>query len=194
MTRHLLLVDPDSAAADALASVPGLDVTVARSVVAARAYLAGSGFDAVAVREDLDRDETLGALAAGLNVPGGVVRYADVGALTARFQPAARGPVAGASTAPPARTGDPAETYDALVALRADIGRVAHDLANPLAVIAGNAQLGTELARDADPDGLLAQTFADIAEAATELERRIRDLGALRARIDTLTAAGASGG
>ncbi len=199
MARHLLLVDDDAAAADALAGVAALDVTVARSVVAARGYLAGSAFDAVAVRADLDPDDALGALAAGLNVSGGVVRYAGVTALVARF---ASGPAAtpAASAAPPAAAPahaapaqDAPELSDALAALRAEIGRVAHDLANPLAVIAGNAQLGTELVRDADPDGMLTQAFADIGEAAAELARRTADLGALRRRIDALTSAGRSG-
>ena len=186
MARHLLLVDPDAAAADALAGTPALDVTVARSITAARAYLAGSTFDAIAVREDLDPDDALGALAAGLNVPGAVVRYADIPELVAHVGSSTTAtasppqPVAGAQA-----TGAP-EIHDALAALRAEIGRVAHDLANPLAVIAGNAQLGAELAGDVGSDGLLAQTFADIGEAAAELERRIADLGALRRRIDAL--------
>ncbi len=188
--RHLLLVDPDAAAADALAGIPGLDVSVARSVVAARAYLGGSAFDAVAVQADLDPDDTLGALAAGLSVPGGVVRYADVTALLSRFGATPTASVAPVLAEPVRPTVDVSALHDALADLRAEIGRVAHDLANPLAVIAGNAQLGAELVRGADPDGMLTQAFTDIGEAAAELERRVSDLGALRRRVDALTATG----
>ncbi len=71
---------------------------------------------------------------------------------------------------------------EALSALRDEIARVAHDLANPLAVIAGTAQLGREMAADTET----AEAFADIEAAAGILAERLADLAALRRRLDGL--------
>ena len=73
---------------------------------------------------------------------------------------------------------------EAHVGLRAEIGRVAHDLANPLAVVAGNAQLGAELALALGADASIGKAFEDIEEAGQVLAERLGQLAALRARLD----------
>ncbi|HEX9951504.1 MAG TPA: hypothetical protein VGB53_07020 [Rubricoccaceae bacterium] len=182
MTAHVLLVDPaPDGPLDALAGLAGLDATPVTTLAAARAYLSGSTFDVVAIRQGVDPDASLRALVAGLGSPGEVVEYDDPGALRAalaarfRLQPA-----------PASGTGAPAAEAVGevdLAALRADLARVAHDLANPLAVVVGNAQLGAEIARATGADASLVQAFADIEEGAAELGRRIGALATLRARL-----------
>ena len=96
------------------------------------------------------------------------------------------GLAAGSPAAPHASVADaPATDLRAAIdGLRTEIGRVAHDLANPLAVIAGNAQLGAELARALGADEAIGQAFADIDAAGQVLAARLGDLAALRARLD----------
>jgi signal transduction histidine kinase len=187
---HLLLVDPeaDRLAGPLAAELPGLDVTPVATVAAARAYLAGTRFDAVAVREGLDGAGGLDALAAGLGVRGGVHTYgpddaADLpGALGPRLRLVPAAPASGPPAVAPGAL--PADVRAALADLRTEIGRVAHDLANPLAVVAGNAQLGAELARALGADPAIERAFADIDEAGQTLAARLGQLAALRARLD----------
>ena len=182
MPTHVLLVDP-APPLGALADLAGLDVTPVATLAAARAYLSGSTFDAVAVRLGVDPDASLRALVAGLGAPGEVVEYGDAeglrAALAARFR---LQPAAAAGRATPQSTAEAEGGLD-LAALRADLARVAHDLANPLAVVVGNAQLGAEIARATGAEASLVQAFADIEEGAAEIGRRIGALAALRARL-----------
>ena len=184
MPAHVLLVDPaPDGLPGALADLPGLDVTPVATLAAARAYLSGSAFDAVAVRQGVDPDGSLRALVAGLGVMGEVVEYGDPAALRAVL--AARFSL---QLAPAAETAVPEPAAEAvgdlsLAALRADLARLAHDLANPLAVVVGNAQLGSEIARATGADTSLVQAFADIEEGAAEIGRRIGAIATLRARL-----------
>ncbi|HEX8298056.1 MAG TPA: hypothetical protein VF594_02755 [Rubricoccaceae bacterium] len=180
MTAHVLLVDPvPDEPVEALAVVPGLAVTPVTTLAAARAYLAGSAFDAVAVRTGADPDGSIEALAAGLGLTSRVVAYDD--AVVLRSVLAAHFGIRPATDLPAAAASESGGLD--VEALRAALGRVAHDLANPLAVIAGNAQLGAEIARATGADVSLIQAFVDIEEAAAELDRRIGGLAALRARL-----------
>jgi hypothetical protein len=189
---HLLLVGPeaDRLAGPLAAALPGLDVTPVATAAAARAYLAGTAFDAVAIRHDVDEGESLRALAAGLGVARvHTYRPGSPASLAADVGP--RLGLAPLVVAPPAPRGVapeggalPADVREALVGLRAEIRRVAHDLANPLAVVAGNAQLGAELARALGADASIGKAFADIEEAGHTLAERLAQLAALRARVD----------
>jgi len=194
---HLLLVGPeaDRLAGPLAAALPGLDVTPVATASAARAYLSGSRFDAVAVRHDTDGGEKVREVAEGLGVARVLVyRPGSVAALAADVGPRlGLAPLVAAPRAPraprgaaPEGAGLPADVHEALVGLRAEIGQVAHDLANPLAVVAGNAQLGAELARGLGTDPAIGQAFADIEEAGQTLAARLGQLAALRTRLDAL--------
>ena len=185
----LLLVGPDAAAlaGPLAAALPGLDVTPAAGADTARAYLSGSHFDAVAVRHDTDGGDDLRALAAGLGVAQALIyRPGSAAALAADIGPRlGLAPLVARPAAPVAATLS-SDLRVALDGLRAEIGRVAHDLANPLAVVAGNAQLGAELALATGADPAIAQAFADIEHAGQTLAARLADLAALRTRLDGL--------
>ncbi len=192
MPIHLLLVGPEAdRLAETLAPLGGIDVTPVATVAAARAYLAGTAFDAVAVRAGLEGGGALAELAAGLGVPRGVLEYdpadeadggASLGARLGLAPPSAPAPLP--APAPAGVPGEiPADVRAALDGLRDELARVAHDLANPLAVVVGNAQLGAELARTLDADEAIGQAFADIEEAGEVLAARLGQLAALRARL-----------
>lgn len=182
---HLLLVDPDAdRLAQALGGLAGLDVTPVASVSAARAYLAGTSFGAVAMSARLDGSADLAALASRLGVVHGVLTYSATEAQNLSDVLGARLGISQASG--PAATLESDEVRDTLVALRDEIGRVAHDLANPLAVVMGSAQLGAEMARALGADASLTQAFADVETGGRQLSDRIAQLGALRARLDRL--------
>ena len=51
-------------------------------------------------------------------------------------------------------------------------------------MIAGNAQLGVEMARATAADESVVEALDAIAEAARRLERLFGDVAALRARVD----------
>ena len=181
MTRHVLLADPDAVRLAEHLEHPGMSVTPAESGAAARAYLSGSAFDAVTVRAGLD--DGVAAVAEGLGVPRVHTHTSDaeLEAWAESVFGAERGPSVSAPV--PVSSGtEPGAVQTVLVALRSEIGRVAHDLANPLAVVMGSAQLGREMTDDAEA----AQAFADIETAAAVLAGRLADLSALRRRLDGL--------
>ena len=193
MPAPLLLVGSESARlAETLASDGGPDVTSVDTVAEARAYLAGTAFDAVAVQAGLEGAEALGALAAGLGVPRGVLVFGDAADLAARLGAHLGRALAPATPLSPAAAPGPADVPSgipddvraALDGLRDELARVAHDLANPLAVVVGNAQLGAELARVFGADEAIGQAFADIEDAGGALAARLGQLAALRARLD----------
>jgi signal transduction histidine kinase len=173
----LLVVGPDAEAVAARLA-GSVDATPAASRLAAEAYLAGAAFDLVAVPEGADADD-LATLAGRLGAR--VLRYADADALVARLAPPAN-PAAGAPPAVPTVDADDARA--ALVEVRDRLAHLAHDLNNPMAVIAGNAQLAREMARatGADPEVLAA---LDGVEAGAEaLSALLADLSALRRSLD----------
>ena len=164
----VLLVGPD---AEAWADRVDADATAAADVDAARAYLAGTVFDAVWVQEGVPVDG-LRALRDELGLSTPVEPVGSLAELAGRLDRRA-GPSADA-------------VREALVGLRGELSRVAHALNNPLSVIAGNAQLGLEVgtALGVDPD--VTRAFAEIQTAAADLGDLFGEVAALRARIDRL--------
>ena len=164
--RPVLLVHPD---ADAwLDALPDLDaqVTTAHSATEARAYLAGTTFDLVLVGADVESGDRVAALRDALGLSSRVETVADA---------ADAGRYLGVGAAPAG--GDP---RDELAHVRDELGRIAHALNNPLAVIAGNAELGVELARAVETDGTIVEALASIREGAAELEGLFSEVAALR--------------
>ena len=165
----VLLVHPNAEAW--LSSRPDIAATVTPAATArdARAYLAGTAFDAVYLGPDVEGGEAIMALrdVLGLSTP--------IHALPALDDLPDR--LSGATGATP-----PGDSQAALVA--GELSRVAHALNNPLAVISGNAQLGLEMARATAADEMVVEALQSIAEAATRLEGLFSDVAALRARID----------
>ena len=158
----ILIVHPE---ADAWPVPDGVDATVAPTATEARAYLAGTAFDAVYVGEGVEGTAGIAALRDVLGLSTPVETVAGPEALAERL----------------AGGGDPAGT---LAEIRDELGRVAHALNNPLAVIAGNAQLAVEMSRAVPVDETVADALRAIQEAAGELEALFADVAALRARVD----------
>lgn len=183
----LLLVDPDAdRLATSLAGRAGLEVTTAASPLAARAYLAGASFDAVAVRQGPDAD-ALGKVHRALGLAAPLHVYPDADALGAWLDRRAPQAATPAATSAALATLQTSAEPDALRALRDEIGRLVHALNNPLAVIAGNAQLGIEMGHALGADDSLVDLFGEIDTAAGRLEALFAEVGALRARIDGMT-------
>lgn len=169
----VLLVHPD--AEQWLAAVPGAsaEVTTVGTAQGARAYLAGTAFDAVYVGPGVEGAEAIAALRDVLGLATPVVHVEgpdDVARRLAAPAPAPTGPVAGGRTA--------------LEEIRDELGRVVHALNNPLAVIAGNAQLGSELAQAVPTDETIVDALRAITDAAARLETLFADVAALRALVD----------
>lgn len=169
--RSVLLVHPD---ADAWVASRSFDaeITTTDSAASARAYLAGTAFDLVLVGPDVPGREAIGALRDVLGLSTVVESVAGPEALAARLE----GPAVQPESAPPTASG--------LDEVAAELSRVAHALNNPLAVIAGNAQLSLEMAGVLDVDDSIVASLEAIAQAATELEALFADVAALRARVD----------
>ena len=188
MSVQVLLVDAE---ADRLSpSLAGADVTPVASAEAARAYLAGTRFDAVAVRAGTPGHEALDAVAERLGMARltyGDAEAADLeGFLAPRLGLALRPASVAAGTEAPGPVALADGWREELRALQHEFGQVAHDLANPLAVVVGNAQLGAEMAHAFGADEALLQAFDDIEAAGNELSERIGRLAALRARLEAL--------
>ena len=191
MPVHVLLVDAE--AARIAPSLAGADVTPVASAEAARAYLAGTRFDAVAVRAGTPGHEALDAVAERLGTTRltyGDAEAADLeGFLGSRLGLTPPADALPAIAAPAGRAAPVARTdgwQEDLRALQRELGQVAHDLANPLAVVVGNAQLGAEMAHAFGADEALLQAFDDIEAAGQELSDRIGRLAALRARLEAI--------
>lgn len=65
-----------------------------------------------------------------------------------------------------------------------ELARVAHDLNNPLAVIAGNAQLALEMAGALGTDETIVESLQAIDGAAAQLQVLFAEIGALRQIVD----------
>ena len=170
--RSVLLVHPD---ADRwLAALPdSVDVSTAATATEARAYLAGTAFDAVFVGADVEGLDAIRALrdVLGLSTPVESVASPEVLADALDGNGKGRGGGADAGRA-------------ALEEVRGELSRVAHALNNPLAVIDGNAQLGAEMASMIPTDGTIVEALVAIRDAAAELEALFSDVAALRRRVD----------
>ena len=75
-------------------------------------------------------------------------------------------------------------------ALREMVTEVAHDINNPLAIIAGNAQLLLEMARVIDLDPDVAKPIGDIEEASRRLAQMVRRLDAVKEALADAPAGG----
>ena len=186
---HLLLVDPDAEPHAARLARPGLDITLAATLLEARAYLSGAAFDAVTVRQGPMADP-LGRVHQSLGLGSLFHVHADPDALEAwvdrRVAPTGLSPAPPDATRPAPPDAGGGDADGTLPALREEIGRIVHALNNPLAVIAGNAQLGAEMGRVLGVDPSLVSAFEDIGDAATRLGGLFDDVRALRSRIDAL--------
>ena len=213
MSAHLLLVEPDADLADRLTqqladALPGVLTTHCESLAAARAYLAGTAFDAVCTADDLPDGSGLDLLTLrdelGLAAPvmvrtqlNGVFRteakqagaaacFSFDGQSTEAVEMLTR--VLGRPSSAVAGTESPRALADSdaaalLEALRAETGVVAHAINNPMTVITGNVQFLREVAQTSDVDPLLTGPIDDIGAAAEQLSEALNQLAALRQRI-----------
>ena len=210
----LLLVEADGERADRMerhltGALPGLVATRCDTLASARAYLAGTAFDAVCTAEELPDGSGAAILelrdALGLRAPvflwsrtaepkplrvAGAACFALHGDDEAAAAAAIRrvlgksGTASGTGTDGAARgASEGGESTVLLEALRAETGAVAHAINNPLTVIAGNAQLLGELARMGELDDTLARPIEDIEAAAQQLSAALGRLTVLRQRI-----------
>ena len=170
----VLLVGPDAAQWAGRVPSDAAEVTAAPTAAEARAYLGGTAYDAVFVQDAADA-AALRALRDVLGLAAPVEAAASVDDVLGWLGRARDG----------ASPGGGSEDWRAeLRALRDDLGRVAHTVNNPLAVIAGNAQLGIELAAALGTDESVVEALQNIAEAASDLADLFGEIAALRARVD----------
>jgi signal transduction histidine kinase len=207
----LLLVEADGGRAERMAhhlrrALPGVVATRCASLASARAYLAGTAFDAVCTAAVLPDGEGTALLdvrdALGLRAPvfvwtpGGGLRpdrARVVAAACFHLDGAdeasaadAIGRALGGGSAEPGAAPDEAPTALAsglLEALRAETGAVAHAINNPLTVIAGNAQFLGEMARTEGLAPVLVRSIEDIEAATQQLSDALDRLAVLRQRI-----------
>ncbi len=158
----LVATDPDAW----LATLPAdTEVTTADTAQAARAYLAGTSFAAVFVGPDVPGAEAIAALRDVLGLSTSVESVAGPEELARRLAAGGGGAAA-------------------LAEVRDELGRIAHALNNPLAVIAGNAQLAREVAGSVPTDEMIVDAIASITDAAAELEALFAEVAALRTVVD----------
>lgn len=210
LSAHLLLVEPDADLAGRLIqhladALPSVFATRCESLAAARAYLAGTAFDAVCTADVLPDGSGLDLLALrdalGLSAPV-VVRTQLNGAFHSKARQAGVAACimfeeqeneaievlkrvlgqAPADNASPTMLSE-SDSTALLDALRAETGVVAHAINNPLTVITGNVQFLREVAQTSEVDPLLAGPIDDIGTAAQQLSEALNQLAALRQRI-----------
>jgi signal transduction histidine kinase len=68
--------------------------------------------------------------------------------------------------------------------LREIISSVAHDLNNPLSIIAGNAQFLVELSQEEDLDDQFRSSARDIREASRQMSESLQRLIRLKERLE----------
>ena len=156
------------------------EVATTASAKSARAYLAGTAFDLILVGPDVEGAEAIGALRDVLGLETAIEPVADAAALAERL--GATGPEAPASTSDAAPA--PSASGRGLGHVASELSRVAHALNNPLAVIAGNAQLALEMAGPLGTDDAITESLRAIGQAADELEALFAEVSALRALVD----------
>lgn len=83
-----------------------------------------------------------------------------------------------------------ASASDSPVALKETLSSVTHEINNPLAVIAGNAQLLLELSRVMGLDPDVAKPIQDIEEASHRLAATVGRLNALKESLGGTMAGG----
>ncbi|MDX1420138.1 MAG: histidine kinase dimerization/phospho-acceptor domain-containing protein [Rubricoccaceae bacterium] len=214
----LLLVEADEERAERMerhltGTFPTLVATRCGTIASARAYLAGTAFDAVCTAAELPDGpghalvqlrDALGLFAPIFVwpdephvVPGPPEPLALAGAScfvlrdcdeSAAAQIIGRVLEEGRAALPVLEVAHPngggdSEASGLLQALRTEAGAVAHAVNNPLTVIAGNAQLLGEMARMGALDPSLCRTVEDIEAAAQQLSEALGRLSVLRQRI-----------
>ena len=96
----------------------------------------------------------------------------------------------GSSTPTPGLSLPSISASEAPLALQETLSSVTHEINNPLAVIAGNAQLLLELARVMDLDPDLAKPIRDIEEASHQLAATVGRLNTLKESLGSSAAGG----
>ena len=185
--NSLLLVSAvgDAVGEEVRRALSQIDVTVATSDTAARAYLGASAFDVVVVTASMPGEtaETLEGLVASLGRVSRVVSGApDSGLgdwLAERLS-------LGTAVSPEAAASSATEQAAALAFVSAELARIAHALNNPLAVIDGNAQLALELSKALGVDASVIAAIEDIQGGSRNLAALFSDLSALRSRLEGL--------
>ncbi|MEM1054121.1 MAG: histidine kinase dimerization/phospho-acceptor domain-containing protein [Bacteroidota bacterium] len=201
-TRSLLLAHSD---ADALAeamerATKGLQIAPCDSLVAARAHLVGTRFDAILASAVLPDGPSASLLELDVAVPPLLARADDARqrdeaaragasfAFVAEPDPGVLAAVAtwalGVPAAPaptPPASGDE-QTH--LQTVADDLAHLAHAINNPLAVIVGNAQLARELQSVSPDDAMVREAISDIETASRELVALMDEMQALRRRVD----------
>ncbi len=192
--RSVLLVHPD-AASWILGRTFQDAVTPTESTRSARAYLAGTAFDLILVGPGVEGAEAIGALRDVLGLSTAIEHVADATEAVARLRVEAPAPVAKApaeeapsAPSPPASVSGPgpsgAGRAGGLGHVADELSRVAHALNNPLAVIAGNAQLALEMAGALDTDPAIVESLQAIDLAAAELGALFAEVAGLRAVVE----------
>ncbi|GAB5534274.1 MAG: hypothetical protein Rubg2KO_05230 [Rubricoccaceae bacterium] len=166
-------------------TLPQLDVTVATSDTAARAYLGASAFDVVAVSEAMPDAiaSTLESLIASLGRTSRVMAGAPEDGLVEWLDDRLSLETARDARAVASST---LEQDDALAFVSAELSRIAHALNNPLAVIDGNAQLALELSKALGVDASVISAIEDIQGGSQTLAALFSDIAALREHLDRL--------
>lgn len=70
-----------------------------------------------------------------------------------------------------------------LDSMRDELVEAVHEVNNPLAIIAGNAQFLSELTRELEIDAELKRSIADIEHASIELAQRLQRLTRLKEEL-----------
>lgn len=179
--RSVLLVHPDAASwieghtfRDA--------VTPTADARSARAYLAGTAFDLVLVGAEVEGAEAIGALRDVLGLSTPIERVADAAQARARLGAPDASELATLPASGSASSGE--RGASGLDHIAEELGRVAHALNNPLAVIAGNAQLALEMAGALGTDESIIESLQAIDGAASQLQALFSEVAGLRAAVD----------
>jgi len=183
--KSLLLVSTqgDALGEEVRRTYPQLDVTVATSDTAARAYLGASVFDAVMVEASMpvgtatSLEHLIQSLGRASRVLSGAPNVGLAEWLGDRLSLDASIPAGSVASSTP-------EKDDALAFVSAELSRIAHALNNPLAVIDGNAQLALELSKALGVDASVISAIEDIQSGSQSLADLFSDIASLRTRLD----------
>lgn len=184
--RSVLLVHPD-AAAWLQGHTFRDEVTPTEGARSARAYLAGTAFDLVLIGPGVEGAEAISALRDVLGLSTVIEHVADASDALARLETSSPPTLARPTTAPPQAppVGQAApNAASSLDRLADELGRVAHALNNPLAVIAGNAQLALEMAAALGTNESIVESLQAIRGAASQLEELFAQVAGLRAMVE----------
>jgi signal transduction histidine kinase len=217
-TIPVLLVDPDASrlAPEVESAEPRLRITPAHGLAEARAHLSGTSFDAIVAAADLPDGNPLRLFELGIVLPPVALRAETQEKANEAERAGARVAFAGvpnprviaavaswmgggAREAPPREaSGDAGAAPEAgplsslLPPIRDAMARVVHEINNPLAVIAGNAQLARELLAAAPDDPMLPDALRDIEAAATDVAALMSEVTSVRRQVEAALQNGAA--